>query len=69
MKNSNMYVYEDFIDPRSAPQHQINIQALSSYISSYETQQLIKLNRKLANATIFLAIATVFLAIITYLKP
>lgn len=41
---------------------------MSSYLSSYDVQQLIKWNRILAFSTVILAIATVFLAIITYFK-
>lgn len=47
------------------PQYQMTIQALSAYLSSYDTQQLVKWNRKLANATVILAFSTFILAIAT----
>lgn len=61
-------INEDISRPLNLPEYSKNIQALSTYLTNYDTQQLIKWNRILAVFTVILAIATVSLAIITYLK-
>lgn len=55
--------------PSTITQFQPQLIGLSEYLSSYDTQQLIKWNFILSVSTVILAIATVFLAIITYMKP
>jgi hypothetical protein len=54
--------------PTAIQHHQTQTQGLSAYLSSYDTQQLIKWNKWLAIATTFLALCTFFLVLVTIFK-
>lgn len=54
--------------PTAIQHYQTQIQGLSAYLSSYDTQQLIKWNKILAIATTFLALGTFFLVLVTIFK-